>query len=212
MEKSMDILRVGNDNSIDIKDLPQEKISQIDPQHLKLLDEEKVIGGIFNETSIRLKRGTKKNYSFSLDTVEGTVQDTTKKGRNSNGGGDDGMGDLERRVENLEFNTKKIQEQLESVKEDTLTTKMKFDGIVTKADILQLQATLTQTIQDSIKPLPSENDVKVIINEVIKSNEIPDQTKVENMIDKSQRSLVKWIIATGLTTIGATVTIIRLFL
>lgn len=223
MEERMDISIIGDDNTIDIKDLPHANtvqkelphghtVVQIEPHYLKSLDGEKVIGGIFNDKSIKLNRAGKKNLSFTPDSTNAAYKTNYPKGSKNGSGGDDGMGDLERRVENLEISTRKIQEQLEGIKEDTLTTKSKLEGIVTKADLLQLQVTLTQTIQEAIKPLPNEDKVKVIINESIKANELPKNADVKVMINDSNKSLIKWIIGTGIATIGATAGIVRLFL
>ncbi|WP_433957004.1 hypothetical protein [Cytobacillus horneckiae] len=212
MGNNTEIWRIGNDNYIEIKDIQQEKMAEIDPKHLKLLNEEKVYGGIFNDKSIKLNRINNNDLIFTPDSTNLKYNFKRSNDNNNSGGGDDGMGDLERRVENLEHSTRKIQEQLEAIKEDTLTTRTKMESVVTKADLLQIQTTLTQTLQDCIKPLPKENDIKVLINEAIQSNQIPNQTKVENMINKSQKSLVKYIVGTGITTIGAIVAIIKLFL
>jgi signal transduction histidine kinase len=142
---------------------------------------------------------------------EASSDRVTNNGGN-NGGGDDGMNGLEKRVDNLEHQNRRMQEQLEDVRSQTLLINSKLENTASKIDLLQFQNTITETIKESLKDLPSKNDVKVIFDEVITNKKLTTETKVENIVNGSNKSLIKWMIGTGIAVIGATVGIIRLFI
>jgi hypothetical protein len=209
----MELVRIGKDSSINIKDIPSVDAARFELPESAFLDpinNTKVIGGIFYDKSIKFIRGEEHQQTSGLDNVQ--IYQVKSNSNSKKGGGDGGMSDLERRVENLEHLTRTMQEQLTDIKQQVFLTNTKLDNTVTKVDLLQMQTTITQSIQDAIKPLPNENDVKVLFDEGIRAKEIPNETKVENLVNKSARKLIIWIIGTGLTTLSATAAIIRLFI
>lgn len=235
----MEIVKIGNDNVINIKDIPSKKTEDFISVPSDIFSK-KISGGIFYDKSIKFIRD-EMQMPFIPD-----MSGNNKGGNNggNNGGGDDGMSDLERRVQNLESETQKIREQLTEIKFQNSAIVSKLDNSITKNDLLSFQTTINSAINnipsiseikntvreiikednisstndikliisDEMKKVPSTNDIKSILNETISEKKLTTETKVENLLMKQRNSTIKWVIGTGIAIIAATAGILKLFL
>lgn len=210
----MDIIRLVNDENIKVKDIPVQETGSLTPEITNhLAGNNKVYGGIFKDHSIKFKRND--NFNFVPDNQKSPethddIKSNVTRGNNNGGGG--GMSELEKRVESLEYSNRKMGEQLTEIKQSLFIINSKLDNSVSKLDLMELQNTITHSITDAVKSLPSENDVKVLFDETVTNKNLVTETKVENIVMNSNKGLIKWIIGTGIAAVGATCAIIRLFL
>jgi hypothetical protein len=147
----------------------------------------------------------------------------------NNGGGDDGMSDLERRVQNLEVEAQKMREQLNEIKYQNNIISLKLENVVTKSDLLQFQNTVTSSqaqsfnqlpsvseikliVSEEMKKIPSSNDIKNILNDTIKDKKLMTETQVENVMMKQRNSTIKWVIGTGIAIVAAVAGVLKLFI
>ncbi|MGG3232580.1 hypothetical protein ABEP17_03540 [Priestia flexa] len=218
-------IRVAQNSNIEIDSIPTEPAKKPPEEFqnfLAQLEHKKVSGGIFQDQSIKLIREEQRNgfhYNMAgngINSISKSVAFTDAKSynkdRGNNNGGDGGMSDLERRVENLEYQNRQIQEQLNDVKQQTFLINSKLDNCVTKVDLLQLENSIKTSIQEAVKLLPTESTVKTIVDDSITNKNLTTETKVENIILKSQKGVIKWVVGTGIACAGLIATCIKLFM
>lgn len=182
----MNIEKIGNDN-IEIKSLPS--ITTVDkPQELtqivKSMNNGKISGGIFPEGSIKFIKGEMPDVSHFKPDVRVSYNPQSKKGGN-NGGGDDGMSDLERRVQNLEYESQKIREQLSEIKSQNAVIVSKLDNSISKSDLLTFQT----TINSAINNIPSISDIKNTVREIIKEDNISSTNDIKLIISDEMKNV-----------------------
>ena len=223
----MEISKITSD--IDIKSIPDEELQNLPPELSDLVNSGKIIGGIFGDKSIRFNDENDYNkLSFIPDTTNVKDYSFKKNKGGNNDGGDGGMSDLERRVQNLETETQKMREQLSEIKYQNNAILSKLENTVSKSDLFQFQNTIISSQSQSINQLPSLSDIKVIISEemknvpstndikniisdVITEKKLATETKVENMLMKQRHSTIKYVVGTGIAVAGLIFTYIRFF-
>lgn len=186
----MEIIRLANDNQIDIKTIPTEQADLPSEVYDTLQNNEKIIGGIFNNRSIKFIRDDIPKISFIPDTskyINYDYQVQKEETGGKNGGGDGGMSDLERRVQNLEFETQKIREQLSEIKYQNNAISSKLDNSVTKSDFLQFQNQISSSLSEAISKLPSISEIKNATREIIKEDNIASINDVKLIVSDEMK-------------------------
>lgn len=222
---------INTDIPIELKNHLETSAFKAAPEEIKEIidnmEADNVDGGIFGPLVVHPSR-MKTKVSRSLTTWNGLTysfrnghntssQSVTKdnlnvynnsKKFNDGNGGDDGMSGLEKRVENLEYQTRKMQETLDDVKDKTNSTYSKLENTVTKVELTQLE----MSIKTAIQALPTQNDMKEIMRTVVKEEGLTTETKVENMMNKARNTAIIWCVGTTLTLAGVLFGALKLFL
>jgi len=127
----------------------------------------------------------------------------TITGSGSNNGGNGGdMGMLERRVESLEKKTEQIEKMVYEISNKMASVEITIRNSSTKEDIHRLEMSLTKTIHDAITALPKESQIKNIIREVNKSDEIINKATLKQEITSSRNQLIVWIVGVAIAVGG----------
>ncbi|WP_046957675.1 hypothetical protein [Bacillus wiedmannii] len=135
------------------------------------------------------------NQSFR--ELSATVPNSSSK----NGGDGGDMGMLERRVESLEKKTEQIEKMVHDINNKMTTVETTIRSVSTKEDIHKLEMSLMKAIHEAINPLPKESDIKNIIRDIKKSDQIVDQSILKAEITSSRNVTIVW--AVGLVVAAA---------
>ncbi|MFP7483396.1 hypothetical protein SFC65_04485 [Priestia filamentosa] len=211
---------LDNDNMevVTFKPAPKEVKEILDNIEADNLD-----GGIFGEVIVHPNNmkskllnslTTENGLTYSLRNGHNTSSHSVTKDNlnvynkskkfNDGSGGDGGMSDLERRVHNLESETQKMRQQLEEIKIQNITLSHQLEGVATKSQLNDMKNDITNSILAAIKPLPSTVEVKNIIHEVNKEDEIATKSDVnlivlEGLKDVPKANDIRAVVDTAIT-------------
>lgn len=127
------------------------------------------------------------------------------------GGGGGNMGDLIERVNQLEIVTKKMKKQIKKTaqKSDiealnasivTLTNLVdtKLGSIPSEDRIKIIVSDELKSVKTKLDSLPDEDKIKVVISDQVKHLNIPNESFVEAKITASRNTMILWIVATAI--------------
>ncbi|WP_163070818.1 hypothetical protein [Priestia flexa] len=261
----MENIRLIDVNSIDDgetvinqKDIPNDLKQSLESLYLP-----KVKGAILGDQSIKFKEKVEnirivyggsnevpqiQHIAPNFVAEHSAKEYNSIKSTNNSGGGGSGMSELERRVQNLESETQRMRHQLEDIRIQNIELSHKLDNVATKSQLNDMKNDITNSILAAIKPLPSTvevkniihevnkedniattsdvklivanelkevpktNDIKAVLDTTISEKKLTSETAVENILMKSQRKVVVWVVGTGLTCVGLAFTYAKFFM
>lgn len=128
----------------------------------------------------RRQKTTPKQQWSSNESAAGEESPT-----GSGGGG--GMNDILRRIESLEQGQKDLKDDLKDK--------------VSKSDLDKSTLELKLYMRELFEKVPTEDRIKTIFSEQLKSHGVATETYVKAQINESNATLMKWIVGIGISAI-----------
>ncbi|HDX9546505.1 hypothetical protein ACXC7F_08530 [Bacillus cereus] len=147
---------------------------------------------------------TLESMNQSFRELSATIPDSSSK----NGGNGGDMGMLERRVESLEKKTEQIEKMVHEINHKMTSVETTIRNSSTKEDIHKLEMNLTKAIHEAITPLPKESEIKNIIRDVNKSDEIVDKSILKAEVTNSRNVIIVWAVGLVVAAAGIIIRII----
>ncbi|WP_409176682.1 hypothetical protein [Brevibacillus fortis] len=140
--------------------------------------------------------GLSKQITTLNDTIINLSHGLEQMASGSGGGGD--MDDLKRRVEKLENKIESIDTRLSGVETNVLLIKENTKKLESMPTSIEIQHFISQAITESLKPIPTEDKVKTIVRDIVKSDKVTTEDFVEKTVGKAKLHLIFWYIGTAL--------------
>ncbi|MGG1639830.1 hypothetical protein ACIFQM_00765 [Paenibacillus sp. NRS-1782] len=148
----------------------------------------------YKENRVSQPKGTKYQGRLNRTVLEESAN-TSETPTGSGGGG--GMNDILRRIDNLEQGQKDLKDDLKDK--------------VSKSDLDKSTLELKLYMRELFEKVPTEDRIKTIFSEQLKSHGVATETFVSNKVGEARLSTILWIIATTIAIAGLIFTIIRLY-
>ena len=79
-------------------------------------------------------------------------------------------------------------------------------------ELENLQDNLQENFQDSVKNQLDHNDVRTLVDQLLKEKEFATFSDLEQEISKNQVQLIKWIVGTGISAVSIIFGLIELLM
>ena len=146
------------------------------------------------------------NYSPAKNFRSYELEDDSLILQNSGGGG--GGNGMEKRIENLERKTEQIQTEIFSISKSLSVMEERQKQYVSKSDFSDFETRITALINN----LPKTDNIKQLIIESNKDQDIATKAHVASELKSLKLSSIKYFIATGLSIITVICGFIKLFM